>query len=288
MSKDGYVEEDDERLGPGKKPMNKISHFIKYAGRGSLHGRKWDHLRTDEPVIVPGSTRVHPSLQNPMAWKDFVHSSSWGHGANENAEIVDPEVLDKLQPNFNAPVEAPINPLDIRMSKRRRTLALYKRVWHVAMRHRLSPLLFRLTVVVTSIVALAFAARIYELENSQDSDSAERTQSIVAVVVDCVAIPYIMYMIYDEHTGKPVGLRSGVSKMSLILLDLFFIIFKSASTALAFESVVYHTLKAAAIRSLSKGLAAFQLIGLIAWSMTFAVNIFRVVERLGGGEDYDV
>lgn len=153
------------------------------------------------------------------------------------------------------------------------------------MRNSIIPLILRLTVMVTSLIALGLATRIFRLENRLDEDSAERTQSIVAVVVDCVAIPYIGYMIYDEYSGGPLGLRSAVQKMSLILLDLFFIIFKSASTALAFESLVYHNLKQNDIRALSKGLAVFQLIGLIAWTMTFTVNIFRTVERLGGGED---
>ncbi|KAK0388548.1 hypothetical protein NLU13_4791 [Sarocladium strictum] len=288
ISTDGFVDYDDERLGPGKKPLGKVTHFFKFAGRGSLHGRKWDHLRTDEPVIVPMSSRVHPAMQNPLGWKDFLHSSSYGHSQNEKSEIVDPEMLDQLQPNFNRPVEEPINPLDPRMSRPRRTLALSKRAWYFIMRSSFIPLMFRLTVMVTSILALGVSARIFRLEAGWKEDSAERTQALVAVVVDCVAIPYIGYMIYDEYTGKPLGLRSGVSKMCLILLDLFFIIFKSASTALAFESVVYHNLKQPDLRALSKVLAVFQLIGLIAWDMTFTVNIFRTVERLGGGEDDSV
>lgn len=224
-------------------------------------------------------------MQNPLAWKDFLHSSAYGHSANEKWEVVEPDMLNELQPGFDRPAEEPMNPLDPRMSRHRRTLALSKRVWYFVMRNSIIPLMFRLTVMITSILALGIAARIFVLEAGLDSDSAERTQAIVAVVVDCVAIPYIAYMIYDEYTGKPLGLRSAVSKMSLILLDLFFIIFKSASTALAFESVVYHNLKQADIRAFSKVLAVFQLVGLIAWDMTFTVNIFRTVERLGGGED---
>jgi hypothetical protein len=224
-------------------------------------------------------------MQNPLGWKDFLHSSAYGHSPNEKSEIVEPEVLNQLQPGFDRPVEEPIHPLDPRMSRQRRTLALSKRAWYFIMRSSLIPLMFRLTVMITSILALGIAARIFVLETGLDAESAERTQAIVAVVVDCVAIPYIGYMIYDEYTGKPLGLRSAVSKMSLILLDLFFIVFKSASTALAFESVVYHNLKQVDIRALSKALAVFQLVGLIAWDMTFTVNIFRTVERLGGGED---
>lgn len=157
----------------------------------------------------------------------------------------------------------------------------------MVIRHSLAPLLFRLVVLITSIIALSIAAKIFEIEDRDEGDTAEETQSLVAIVVDCVAVPYICYMVWDEYTGKPLGLRSVKSKISLILLDLFFIIFKSASTALAFESLVYHNLTDSAVRALSKALAAFMLIGLMAWTMNFAVNIFCTVERLGGGEDDD-
>lgn len=160
------------------------------------------------------------------------------------------------------------------------------------MRHPLSPLIFRLAVMITSVLALGLSARIYQLEIDANETDAERTQSVVAVVVDCVAIPYIGYMMWDEFTGKPLGLRSAMSKVSLILLDLFFIIFKSASTTLAFETLIYHgTRQATSLTNFSKALAAFQLLGLLSWSMTFAVNVFRMVKRLGGarggGDDKD-
>ncbi|KAG5745837.1 hypothetical protein H9Q69_012817 [Fusarium xylarioides] len=283
ISKDGFIDPQDPLAGQGQETRGKIPHFMRY-GRASMRGRKWDHLRSAEPVIVPGHKPALTSQPN-IAWQDFVQSSSWGRMTNEDSKVVDVEALNDLQPNFNTPARHPYDAQEARISRKKRTLALYKRLWNIAIRHSLAPLVFRLSVMVTSIIALAIAARIHQLEDVDSTDSAEETQSIVAVAVDCVAIPYIGYMIWDEYTGKPLGLRSVVSKISLILLDLFFIIFKSASTALAFESLVYHNLSDTAVRSLSKALAAFMLMGLIAWTMNFAVNIFRTVERLGGGED---
>lgn len=92
-------------------------------------------------------------------------------------------------------------------------------------------------------------------------------------------------MIWDEYTGKPIGLRSALSKVALVLLDIFFIIFKSASTALAFESLVFHGQLNDSIAQLAKAMASFMLIGLLAWTMNLAVNVFRTVDRLGGIED---
>jgi hypothetical protein len=59
----------------------------------------------------------------------------------------------------------------------------------------------------------------------------------MAIVVDVVAIPYILYITWDEYTGKPLGLRSPKAKIRLVLLDLFFIIFESANLALAFAAL---------------------------------------------------
>jgi hypothetical protein len=108
----------------------------------------------------------------------------------------------------------------------------------------------------------------------------------MAVAVDTVAIPYILYITWDEYTGKPLGLRSPKAKIRLVLLDLFFIIFESANLALAFGALtdqngtcsvgpgifnrqntdVCHRVKA---------LCAILMLALIAWSLTFAVSIFR-------------
>ncbi|OAA47829.1 hypothetical protein NOR_02319 [Metarhizium rileyi] len=283
VSKDGFVAWDDPSLGPAQSARARIPHFLRY-GRASMRGRKWDHLRSNEPVIV-SNYRPAPN-QSATSWHDFLRSSSWGRTPNEESQVVDPRVLDQLQPTFNKETDVQFHHTDPRAKDDQNLATLPMRFWNGIMRYPLSPFLFRLGVMVTSILALGIAAAIYELENNiNQGGDAERAQVLVAVVVDCVAIPYIGYMIWDEYTGKPLGLRSAMSKISLILLDLFFIIFKSASTALAFESFIYHSVRQSQLVQLSRALATFQLIGLVSWSMTFTINIFRTVKRLGGGGD---
>ncbi|KAJ6782282.1 hypothetical protein PWT90_00605 [Aphanocladium album] len=282
VSKDGYIDTDDPTLGPAQKARARIPHFLRH-GRASMRGRKWDHLRSAEPVIV--GWHVPTPWQPSVTWNDFITASSWGRPQNERSRVVAPEYLTDLYPNFDRQTALDLDMSRPRESKRGRALAPYKRLWMVALRHSLSPLIFRLIVIITSIIALGVAARIIHLETVAHSKGAESTQSVFAVVVDTVAIPYSTYMIWDEYTGKPLGLRSAVDKMSLILLDLFFIIFKSASTALAFEALLYHNMALVSIRSLADTLAAFMLFGLVAWTMNLSVNIFRVIEKLGGRED---
>lgn len=109
----------------------------------------------------------------------------------------------------------------------------------------------------------------------------------MAIVVDVVAVPYILYITWDEYTGKPLGLRSPKAKIRLVLLDLFFIIFESANLALAFAALTDHDgsckngPKNGSNRIVCdrvKALCGILMVALIAWSMTFAVSIFRYVD----------
>jgi len=277
VSLDGFVYDNLPAAEAGRATRRSLR--IMLMGKKGQQGRKWDYLRSAEPVIVPRHSRATPG----SPWHGFVQSSRYGHITNEESEILDPDTLEKLMPNFNNAVDVP--DADAGRGRVRRTTVLYKRVWNVILRHPLVPLAFRLIVLLTSIIALALSAKIFEIEDRQRESSSERTQSIVGIVVDTVAVPYIGYMIWDEYTGKPLGLRPATAKISLVLMDLFFIIFKAASTTLAFEALVYHNASDVEVQQYSRALAASQTVSLISWSMTFTVNVFRLVQKLGGGDD---
>lgn len=282
VSRDGFVYENPAVIGleGSRATRARLRKFLTRKD-GTERGRKWDHLRTAEPVIVPRYGRAAPDAP----WRSYVQSSRYGRLPNEEAQVVDPEVLDKLQPGFNAPVQIP-DPNGANGRRSTRTKAFYKRLWRIILRHPLVPLVFRLTVLLTSTLALALSARMYEFEHhGEDPHSSELTQSVVAIAVDTVAILYIGYMTWDEYTGKPLGLRAPTQKAAFVLMDLFFIIFKSASTALAFEALVYHNSENRQTRQYSQALAAFQLIGLISWAFTMSVSVFRLVQKLGRGEE---
>ncbi|KAF4126867.1 hypothetical protein GMORB2_0604 [Geosmithia morbida] len=289
ISHDGFVDLEDG-LGPGKPRPPLVPHILRY-GRAPRGGRRWDHLRTAEPVIVPayGPAMAHNnhSRGGDVAWGEFVRSSAWGRAPGEDGVVVDAAYLEKLQPLFGQDPDGAFNEQTAQRSKRRSALALNQRAFERVLRHPLAPLAFRLVVMVTSITALAIAGRIFLLlDRGGGGPSVERSQSITAIVVDCVAVPYLGYMIYDEYTGQPLGLRSGISKVSLIMLDVIFIIFKAASTALAFQSLVFNDITATGVRPLAAALAAFLLIALVVWTVNFTVNILRTVERLGGRDNH--
>ena len=105
-----------------------------------------------------------------------------------------------------------------------------------------------------------------------------KTSSIMAMIVDAVAVFYLLGVTWDEYTGKPLGLRSPKAKVRIVLLDLNFIIFGSANLALAFEAVVHFLSQCDTdhvVCGRQVALAFVLLAALIAWVLTFVVSILR-------------
>jgi hypothetical protein len=120
----------------------------------------------------------------------------------------------------------------------------------------------------------------------------------MAIVVQTIAVVYIIYIAYDEFTGRPLGLRDARGKMRLIMLDMLFIILSSANLSLAFNTLYdvtwvcvigYSDVMGGLIKfdaydsslcARQRGLASFLLVGLIMWVITFTVSVFRLVERV--------
>lgn len=157
--------------------------------------------------------------------------------------------------------------------------------------HPLVPLALRLTVLATSAIALGLSGSIYN--RTRASDFPQNPSTVMAIVVDVVAMPYICYITWDEYTGKPLGLRPPKAKMRLVLLDLFFIMFEAANLALAFAALTDENGScepgingtSESICGRVRTLCGFLFMALLAWSLTFTVSIFRVVERVGGREE---
>ncbi|KAF3767383.1 hypothetical protein M406DRAFT_288406 [Cryphonectria parasitica EP155] len=279
VSRDGYVNWTSEA------PVNNVSKNLiakKRQKRRVQRGQKWDHLRTREPIIIPN----YLMRDQDSPWRNFVQASKYGHAAGENAETVDPEKLNELMPGFND--NTPLRFTDDAVRSRSRRAAFHEHAWRILLNHPLVPAILRFSVLLLSIISLALSANLWKLyadagdRSSNTAGISLRSQWLVAIVVDCVVTPYVFYMTWDEWTGPQFGLRSPMHKVSLTLLDLFFIIFKSASATLAFDSLYLRNNPYGEMAKM-KALASFLLLGLIGWIMNFTVNVFRLVQRLGTG-----
>lgn len=164
----------------------------------------------------------------------------------------------------------------------------------------LVPLFLRVLMLIFSICSLALAVTIY-VNLRQEYDTLQVPQqpgTIFAIVVQSFAMVYIVYIAYDEYSGKPLGLRDPLGKLKLIMLDVLFIIFCSANLSLAFSSLFDTDWVCKAKPDLSLGLkvlqvgflcrrqralVAFLVLVVFLWLLTFAISIIRVVDRVSSG-----
>lgn len=173
------------------------------------------------------------------------------------------------------------------------------RIHHMLIFNPFIPLSLRAFNLLFSVVALGMACTVYVHSRSvAPSPLTQQPSTIMAIVVQTIAVVYIIYIAYDEFTGRPLGLRDARAKVRLIMLDMLFIILSSANLSLAFNTVNDITWVCRAgysggeqsalglveynesLCARQKALAAFLLTGLVMWVFTFAVSVFRLVERV--------
>ncbi|KAJ5578274.1 uncharacterized protein N7459_007238 [Penicillium hispanicum] len=227
-------------------------------------------------------------------WKTFSRTIQYPQEYGRENQEVTPEWLNENHGNYSDPWrgkfmegESPEYPLHV--SGRREKW--FKRFHHTLLRSPIVPLILRLTVWCFSLSALALGGSIQHL--STTGHHSEGPSALMAIIVDAVALVYLVYITFDEYTSKPLGLRSPSAKARLILLDLFFIVFDSANLSLAFESLSQVTgscTEAEVNQEVAprdnhicvrqKALASVLLVALLAWLMTFAISVLRLVERV--------
>jgi hypothetical protein len=261
--------------------------------KSSVPGRKFDHAREGAPVTL--STPVSDSAPK---WKKFTQASDVDRPISSRGQIVDDDWLAENMPDLEQKWE-PIDQDDendkikgfwlFTPAKRRRK---FIRFHNTIMNHPMVPALVRTIVIIFSILALALACSIYR--HSNNNFCTNNSSTWMAMLVDIVAVLYSVYITYDEYTSKPLGLRSHNAKMSLIFLDLAFIVFESANLSLAFQALtdekwacvgvadpniprISQCPYTASICQRQKGLTATLFIALLAWIATFAISTLRYV-----------
>lgn len=94
VSHDGYIEEYDEAA---HGLVEKTGTGFFGGHRDPVKGRKWDHARDAEPVIV----RLVNSKSSP--WSTFVKSSLYGRASGEDSKIVSYDYLQNQTPGYEKP-----------------------------------------------------------------------------------------------------------------------------------------------------------------------------------------
>ncbi|KAK9417753.1 hypothetical protein SUNI508_01510 [Seiridium unicorne] len=239
--------------------------------RGNRPGRELDYLRTNSPVI-PKAVGFKPYGGDPYTrWRHLIRTSP--RVVPEHHHTI---TLDELHAQ---PQGSPVY-LEQELS----TVHKKRHNWFFV--NPLPQLIFRLLVLGSSISSLAISVTLYRTHwwwaTLSAYELAQRGQVILAIVVDSLSVPYVFYMTFDDIFGAPLGLRRPIIKVSLTLLDLFFIILKAASTSLAFQALETTTVDLSI--PLVKALAACLFTGLVFWVVNFTISLLRIIERLGGLE----
>lgn len=127
MSKDGYVDIYDET--PKSTEKKHESGF--FGHKEPVRGRKWDHVREGDPVIMQSNGHVASS-----PWRTYIKSSMYGPAPSEDNRKVNEEFLQQQTPGFDRPWRGdmdggndPEKSLGLLNSKKRRR-SLLKR-WQV-------------------------------------------------------------------------------------------------------------------------------------------------------------
>ncbi|KAJ5554014.1 hypothetical protein N7513_003973 [Penicillium frequentans] len=228
-------------------------------------------------------------------WKTFSRSIQYPREYGDEYKEVSPEWMNDNLGNYMEPWrgnllegDSPEYPLH---NHTRRREIWFKRCHNFFLRSPIAPLILRMTVWCFSLAALALGGTIQYLADK--THERQGASALMAIIVDAVALVYLIYITFDEYTAKPLGLRSATAKARLILLDLFFIVFDSANLGLAFNSLSELTgaCREAEINQQveprndqicvrQKALASVLLVALVAWLMTFAISVLRLVERV--------
>ena len=94
-SQDGYVDTYDDSNG-----MHEKKHETGFFGglREPVRGRKWDHARDGDPVILQSGV-----LQAPSPWRTYIKSTMYGPALVEDGKLVDEEYLQNQTPGYEKP-----------------------------------------------------------------------------------------------------------------------------------------------------------------------------------------
>ncbi|OQE23737.1 hypothetical protein PENSTE_c008G05530 [Penicillium steckii] len=245
------------------------------------------HTPSDDQMLFEEGRS--PSAERESRWKTFSRTIQYPREYGNDIQAVTPEWMIENHGDYADPWrgkhlegDSPEYPLH---TKRRREI-WFKRFHITLLKSPIVPLILRLTVWCFSLSALALGGSIQHM--ADEGSHPQGPSALMAIIVDAVALVYLIYITFDEYTSKPLGLRSPSAKARLILLDLVFIVFDSANLSLAFASLSEVTgscTEAEVNQELDprndricvrqKALASVLLVALLAWLMTFCISVLR-------------
>lgn len=157
------------------------------------------------------------------------------------------------------------------------------KVIHTITQNSYIPLFFRVILLCLCAVSLGIAGHLTHATTELRLN--QQPSPLMSTILQAVSIIYLLFVSYDEFTSQPLGLRDPKTKMRLVLLELFFIIFSSANVSLSFQSQydtnwvcrassnVYN----ADLCHQQRTLSGILTVAILVWCTTFTISLFRIV-----------
>ncbi|KAI4262962.1 MAG: hypothetical protein L6R42_001869 [Xanthoria sp. 1 TBL-2021] len=210
-----------------------------------------------------------PPNPHQSQWLPVVKNGNRAMGPRPaNAHIVSTSEMNATN-NLEGPCRNPVRtkkrPSPPRMSVKQRSREWLFYHWSI-------PHLLRLIQWLCSLAALILGRQLTRYPESQTIDSAS---AWMAMIVGAIALVYVAIVWFLEASKGPVGQHSIMHRVQRLLLDLLFIVVGSLNLSLAFATACYHPNTDPGRQARRVALAGVLLGALVAWLVTFVVNMLR-------------
>ena len=183
-------------------PVAPTHHYLPAPQQDRPRGRKWDHLRNAEPALLDQTL-----AESSTRWLPYMLSGPQPNTCDvEGARLVSDNWMQDNMPWF---MNAGPSPDDL--NEKQRSTWLQRSSATDAKRTLLKnpyiPLIFRLIVITFTLAALGLGARVWHqtraTRQQSSADCVQRASTYMSIILDCIAVPYIFYVTWDEYTSKP-------------------------------------------------------------------------------------
>ena len=172
------------------------AHFARHKRHRPAPGRKYDALRTKE---TPIARRLN--VDDATRWRRYIETSGGPPTYRGEPYLRTEEQRDADYPDLYLPYESKRE-----VSEDHR--GMLSRFGNMLLRRAMVPLILRSIVGSFSLSALVLSVSIFQKVHNPEVLDYSRRSTLMAIIVDAVALPYLMYITYDEYTGAPLGLRA--------------------------------------------------------------------------------
>lgn len=166
-------------------------------------GRRWDAYRDAQPAMID-----QPMDDSQTRWVPFMRSGpQYDSHDITNSQFVSDDWFDNNMPGWTVGEDFEPNMLQDKPKSwlRRGSVTGAKRT---LLKNPFIPLVFRMIVITFTLAAMGLGARLWHQtrrtsRSSPDVGCTQRPSTYMAIILDCIAVPYIIYVTWDEYTSKP-------------------------------------------------------------------------------------